>query len=94
MGLQWYLMGMLTVVAWNAVSSIGARYWLDWRAYLGLAASAALVWLTIGWSWASFAEGEAQSGAMGLMIFGLGGLLTLSCTWRYFIAPRPRLLKR
>ena len=86
-GLQWYLMGMLTILAWSGYQKLQARYRLGWKANLGLFASAATLWMCFGWSWASFAEGEAQSGAMGMLIFGLGGLLMFTATWRLFIAP-------
>ncbi|WP_299792917.1 tetrachloroethene dehalogenase [uncultured Shewanella sp.] len=88
MGLQWYLMGALTIFAWNGYLWLGRHYRLDWKASLGLFISACTLLVCFGWSWASFAEGEARSGAMGLLIFGLGGLLIFSGTWRAFIKPK------
>lgn len=90
MALQWYLLGMMTVMAVLGYQKLTLAYRLGWQAKGVLAASALLLALCFGWSWASFAEGEAQSGAMGLVIFGLGGVLILAAGWRRWIAPFPR----
>ncbi len=90
MALQWYLLGVMTVAAGVGYRKLALSYHLGWQARGVLAVSALLLALCFGWSWASFAEGEAQSGAMGLVIFGLGGLLLLAAGWRRWIAPFPR----
>lgn len=89
-GLMWYLMGMLTTgAAWGYVN-LNRQYHLSVVANLSLAAVFGLFWISIGWSWASFAEGESRSGAMGLVCFGLPALILLSLTWRHFIIPYPK----
>ncbi|SDI31720.1 hypothetical protein SAMN04488540_10180 [Ferrimonas sediminum] len=88
--LQWYLLGMLTIVSLLAYRKLERHFILDWKANLGLFGAFVLFWLTFGWSWASFAEGESQSGAMGLLIFGLSGLVVSAVTWRQFIASSRR----
>ncbi|WP_185817495.1 tetrachloroethene dehalogenase [Shewanella atlantica] len=90
MGLMWYLMGMGTMAAiWAYVSLLG-RYQLDWKANLGLFAAFGFAWICIGWSWGSFAEGEPQSGAMGLISFGLPALILLVMSWQKFILPNKK----
>ncbi|MGF1756746.1 tetrachloroethene dehalogenase [Photobacterium sagamiensis] len=87
MALMWYLLGMLTTAGVWAYVKLKAHYRLDWRAKLGLLASAGSLWFCFAWSWASFAEREPQSGAMGLLMFGLQALIIFAGTWRLFIAP-------
>lgn len=87
MALMWYLLGMLTVAAYVGYRKIAAQYQLNWLATLGIAVSAAGMWFCIAWSWASFVEREPQSGAMGLIMFGLISIVIFAVTWRTQIAP-------
>ena len=83
-------MGMLTMgAAWGYVN-LNRQYRLSLIAKLSLAAVFGFFWISIGWSWASFAEGEPQSGAMGLVCFGLPGLILMSLTWTRLISPNPK----
>ena len=86
-GLMWYLMGMLTTAALWGYLHVNKHYRLTWMSHLALVAIFGILWICIGWSWASFAEGEAQSGAMGLVCFGLPGVILLNITWKRLIAP-------
>ncbi|USD39768.1 tetrachloroethene dehalogenase [Ferrimonas sp. SCSIO 43195] len=90
MGLMWYLMGMATTGAVWGYVALNGRYRLNGKAHLGLASSFALAWLCVGWSWGSFAEGEPQSGAMGLICFGLPTLIVVAFSWRNYIRPWKR----
>jgi hypothetical protein len=42
-----------------------------------------LVLFSIAWAVASVTEGVPRSAAMGLLLFGLGGIVVLTVTWRY-----------
>ncbi|MDD1783484.1 tetrachloroethene dehalogenase [Enterovibrio sp. ZSDZ35] len=86
-GLMWYLMGMMTVGAAWWYAEIKKRYDITVLANLGLVAVFVILWVCIGWSWASFAEGEPQSGAMGLVCFGLPGVILLNLVWKRLIVP-------
>lgn len=87
MALMWYLLGMLTVAAFVGYRKIASQYKLNIIATLGLVASAIGMWFCIAWSWASFVEREPQSGAMGLIMFGLISIAIFVVTWRTQIAP-------
>ena len=41
----------------------------------------------IGWAGASFLEGYPQSGSMALVLFSGGGLVLMTLTWRFLVAP-------
>ncbi|WP_185826897.1 tetrachloroethene dehalogenase [Shewanella canadensis] len=90
MGLMWYLLGMVTTGAIWGYVYLQRRYNLNWKANLGLFFAFAFAWICIGWSWGSFAEGEPQSGAMGLLNFGLPALILALFTWRKFIQPESK----
>lgn len=87
MALMWYLLGMLTVMAFVGYRKIAQQYQLNIIATLGILASAGCMWFCIAWSWASFVEREPQSGAMGLIMFGLISIIIFAVTWRTQIAP-------
>ena len=86
-GLMWYLMGMATTAALWGYAYLRRNYLLDLNANLGLLITFGLGWICVGWSWASFAEGEPQSGAMGMICFGLPAMIMAVVTWRKFIQP-------
>ncbi|MEH6534121.1 MAG: tetrachloroethene dehalogenase [Photobacterium frigidiphilum] len=86
-GLMWYLMGMVTTAALWGYAYLRRNYLLDLKANLGLFSTFGLGWICVGWSWASFAEGEPQSGAMGMICFGLPAMIMAVVTWRKFIQP-------
>lgn len=86
-GLMWYLMGMMTVGAIWGYVEMSKDYRISKAANLGLVAVFGVLWICIGWSWASFAEGEPQSGAMGLVCFGLPGVILLNLVWKRLIVP-------
>ncbi|WP_375749439.1 tetrachloroethene dehalogenase [Vibrio sp. HN007] len=93
MGLMWYLLGMFTVASFVGYRKISGLYRLNIIAILGLMTSAAGIWFCVAWSWASFAEREPQSGAMGLIMFGLTSVAIFAITWRTQIAPNKLVQK-
>ena len=68
-------------------ASISRQYQLNWVINGALLGIFVTLWICIGWSWASFAEGELQSGAMGLVCFGLPGVIALNLVWKRLIQP-------
>lgn len=87
MALMWYLLGAYTVAAFIGYKKIKGSYKINIIGTLGFLISAITMWFCIAWSWASFAEREPQSGAMGLIMFGLGSILFFVVTWRTQIEP-------
>lgn len=90
-GLMWYLMGMMTIGAIWGYTHIRQSYAVSFIANSGLILSFAALWMCVGWSWASFAEGEPQSGAMGLICFGMPSIILFNVTWKRFIAPAKKI---
>lgn len=84
---QWFFMGVLFTVGVFGLAYLSLLVTLKWYTWASLIIGVISVLFGIGWAGASFMEGIAQSGAMGLMIFSGGGLILMLLTWRYLVAP-------
>ena len=84
---QWFFMGVLFTVGVFGLSYLSLIVSLKWYTWASLIIGVIAILFGIGWAGASFMEGIAQSGAMGLMIFSGGGLVLILLTWRYLVAP-------
>ena len=85
--LMWYVVGMLFFASVLGFVELSRHYPLNWLSWSGLITGAGLILFCLAWSVSSFEEGVPQSGAMGLIFFGGGGLVVLALTWRYLILP-------
>lgn len=84
---QWFCMGILFTLSVLGLSYLSVIVRLKWHAWVGLATGVVLVLFGIGWAGASFLEGIAQSGAMALILFCGSGVVLMTLTWRYLVAP-------
>jgi len=84
---QWFCMGVLFTLSVLGLSYLSVIVRLKWYAWAGLAAGAMMILFGIGWAGASFLEGIAQSGAMALILFCGSGVVLMTLTWRYLVAP-------
>jgi hypothetical protein len=85
--MQWFFMGVLFTLSVFGFAYLSLVVKLQWYTWASLFIGAILVLFGIGWAGASFMEGIAQSGAMGLIFFSGGGLVLMVLTWRYLVAP-------
>ena len=85
--MQWAFMGFLTTLSVIVLAWLSVEVKLAWYTWSGLIVGALAVLFGIGWAGASFLEGIAQSGAMGLTFFTGGGGILLLLVWRYLVAP-------
>ena len=85
--LQWFLMGVLFTLSVLGLSYLSVVVRLKWYALASLATGAMLVLFGIGWAGASFLEGIAQSGSMALILFCGSGIVLMTLTWRFLVAP-------
>lgn len=86
--MQWFFMGVLFTISVFALAYLSMLVKLHWLAWTGLISGVVMILFTIGWVGASYMEGYPQSGAIALTIFGGAGLILLSATWRYLVAPK------
>jgi len=90
--MQWAFMGLLATACIIGMAWLSVEVKIAWYAWLGLVVGVLAVLFGIGWAGASFLEGIAQSGAMGLTIFSGGGGVILLLTWRFLVAPELKKL--
>ena len=85
--IQWFLMGVIFTLAVQAFAYLSIKVKLPWYAWAIKITGAVMILFGIGWSGASFFEGIAQSGSMGLVFFCLPGVILIILSWRWF-APK------
>lgn len=85
--MQWGFMGILATLSVLGLAWLSVVVRLAWYTWVTLIVGVLAVLFGIGWAGASFLEGIAQSGAMGLTFFSGGGVIIILLTWRYLVAP-------
>ena len=85
--MQWFFMGVLFTVSVFGLSWLSLMVKLCWYTWACLIGGNIAVLFGIGWAGASFLEGIPQSGALGLAIFSGGGIVAMTLTWRFLVAP-------
>ena len=80
MDLSWYLLGALSGVAIYGMYVLTEKFTLNWLSWSGLAAGVVLILFSIAWGVGAVLEGEPRAGSMGILLFGLPGLVLLTVT--------------
>jgi uncharacterized membrane protein len=82
MGLVWYLIGLSAGGAVWLLSNLARRRQLSWLVLTGLATGIGLVLFCVAWSMGSAMEGVPRAAAMGIVCFGLPGIVLLAMAGR------------
>ncbi|MCG8634850.1 MAG: hypothetical protein MI863_13535 [Desulfobacterales bacterium] len=72
-----FFLGMLTAAGIAGLAALKLKYAAGWKTLSMCAAGLALVLFTIAWSVSSILEREHQAANMGVVFFGLPGILLL-----------------
>jgi Na+-translocating ferredoxin:NAD+ oxidoreductase RnfG subunit len=86
MGFTWYILGVLTGAAAIFLWKFSKQYRLDRFAWSGLVLGMVLILFTIAWCVGAVLEGVPRAASMGLLLFGLSGIVLLSFTYKYINA--------
>jgi NosR/NirI family transcriptional regulator, nitrous oxide reductase regulator len=86
MSLTWYVLGLLTVASGEGLRQVNQRYRLDWIAWCGLLSGIGALLFCIAWAVGAYLEGVPRAAAMGLLLFGLGGIVILALVSKYINA--------
>lgn len=78
----WLIVGILTAVAGIGVRLTMHHYSLRWLEKAGLIFGVGLILFTIPWVGGCLLEGVPRAASMGILLFGLPGLIILAVTWR------------
>jgi hypothetical protein len=82
MDITWYILGVLTGAVAYSLYLISKNTTLNWLLWSGLIAGSALILFSIAWAVGSVLEGVPRAASMGILLFGLSGVIILSFTGR------------
>ena len=80
MDLTWYILGVLTGAVAYALYLIARKIPLNWLLWSGLIAGSGLILFSIAWAVGSVLEGVPRAASMGILLFGLSGVVILTLT--------------
>ena len=93
MGFTWYFLGLLTTGSCIFLWHFSRRYQLNWLAWSGLVLGTVNILFSIAWAVGSVLEGVPRAASMGLLLFGLSGIVILTLAFRYTLTKRPKILE-
>jgi hypothetical protein len=82
MDFTWYILGVLTGAVAYSFYLISKKKSLSWLLWSGLIAGSALILFSIAWAVGSVLEGVPRAASMGILLFGLSGVIILTLTAR------------
>ena len=88
MDLTWYVLGALTGVIAYFLYELSRKTTLNWLSWSGLIVGSFLILFSIAWSVGAVLEGVPRAGSMGLLLFGLSGIVILTLTGRFITSQR------
>ena len=91
MDLTWYFLGLLTTGSGIFLWHFSKRYQLNWLAWSGLTLGIVLILFSVAWAVGSVLEGVPRAASMGLLLFGLSGIVILTLAFRYTLTKRPEI---
>ncbi len=83
MALTWYILGLFTTASVIFIVKLSKKYVLNWIAYSGYGMGIFLILFSIAWAVGAVLEGVPRAGSMGMLFFGLPGIISLTLTLRY-----------
>jgi hypothetical protein len=86
MDLTWYTLGILTGIIAYALYELSKRFTLNWLSWSSLILGSFLILFSIAWSVGAVLEGVPRAGSMGLLLFGLSGIVILTLTGRFIVS--------
>jgi hypothetical protein len=88
MDLTWYFLGVLTGGALYCAYVLANRFKLNWLLLSGVGTGAGLLLFSIAWGVGAVLEGVPRAGSMGILLFGLPGLILLTVTLRHILSQK------
>ena len=88
MDLTWYVLGTLTGAIAYFLYELSRKRTLNWLSWSGLIVGSFLVLFSIAWSVGAVLEGVPRAGSMGLLLFGLSGIVILTLSGRFITSQR------
>ncbi len=86
MDLTWYILGVLSAFLGYLMYEYSLKQTLNWISWSGLISGVVLVLFSVAWGVGAVLEGVPRAASMGLLLFGLSGIILLTMTGRYITA--------
>jgi hypothetical protein len=86
MDFTWYILGVLTGGVLYGMYLFSEKFVLNLLSWSGLGAGAGLILFSIAWGVGAVLEGVPRAGSMGILLFGLPGLIVLTLTIRRILS--------
>ncbi len=86
MDLTWYLLGALSCAIVYGFYELSQRQRLSWLDWTGLILGAVLILFAVAWSVGAVLEGVPRAGSMGMLLFGLPGIVITTLRLRFIVA--------
>jgi hypothetical protein len=83
MGLTWYILGLLTTGSLIFLWKFSQHYAFKWHTWSGFVFGIVLILFSIAWGVGAVLEGVPRAGSMGILLFGLPGIILVTVTLRY-----------
>jgi hypothetical protein len=91
MDFTWYILGVLTGAVAYTLYLISKKTTLNWLLWSGLIAGSSLILFSIAWAVGSVLEGVPRAASMGLLLFGLSGVVILTLTTRLIVSQKDQI---
>lgn len=88
MAFTWYILGFLTVGTGYFLYEYARKQRLHWLSCLSLSMGIFSIYFSIAWAGGAVLEGVPRAASMGLLIFGLGGIVILAVMVRFIIGKK------
>jgi vacuolar-type H+-ATPase subunit I/STV1 len=82
MDITWYILGVLTGAVAYSLYLISKNTTLNRLLWSGLITGSSLILFSIAWAVGSVLEGVPRAASMGILLFGLSGVVILTLTAR------------
>jgi vacuolar-type H+-ATPase subunit I/STV1 len=90
MDLTWYILGILTGAVAYSLYLISKNNTLNWLLWSGLIAGSILILFSIAWAVGSVLEGVPRAASMGILLFGLSGVIILTLAGRMIASQKDK----
>jgi len=88
MAFTWYILGILAVGSGYFLYEYSKKHRLNWLSWTGLGIGIFSILFSIAWSVGAVLEGVPRAASMGLLMFGLSGIVILTVTIRFITSQK------
>jgi hypothetical protein len=88
MGFTWFVLGFCSVASVYFILEYTKRFNRNSLVIMGFLSGIGSILLSIAWAVGAALEGVPRSASMGLLVFGLGGIIIFSVTFRFCIGKK------